>query len=420
MLGALALAGLLLTGCGATPTVSGAGTGTRVVNITFWHGLSGQLGQVLDHEVSKFNATHPGIHVTPYFAGSYSGNGPEQEKLLAAIAAGKVPDVAQLEIHSTPKFAASGALQPLNSLMAKSHHHQKGNFIPGLLMNTSYQGITYGIPFNRSVPVLYYNKAMFQAAHIANPPQTWSQLKADAARLTGTFGGVQRVGFEPVDQWWFFESLVWSNGGHLMNRSLTRATFDTPQAAMGLALWQRMIQHRTAAVESGPQGWTLTIEDLLNGRTAMYTGSAGDMGQLATGKIPYGAAFIPRFRQYAVPTGGANLVILKNIPAAKQQAAWTFVKWLTAEPQTIYWSEHTGYLPVLTAAVQAMAAYYRHHPNHRVAVEELRYARQAPLSPDYLDVYRYEQQAMDQVLLNGAAVMPSLQSAVRRANGVLG
>src|SRR5713226_10436480 len=82
-----------------------------------------------------------------------------QQKLLASIAAGSVPDVVQLEIHATCTFASKGALVPLDELMAKSRHDRKEDFLP-VLTNTACEGKTYGIPFNRSVPILYWNRPL--------------------------------------------------------------------------------------------------------------------------------------------------------------------------------------------------------------------------------------------------------------------
>lgn len=394
-------------------------TATNPIQVTFWEGMSGQLGQVLQTMVHNFNRTHPNIHVNAIYEGSYSGGGPMQEKLLAAVAANKVPDLVQLEIHSTPLFAANGALQSLNAMMANSAHDKKGDFLAGLLNNTSYKGVTYGIPFNRSVPVLYYNPVLFAKAGIHTAPATWSQLAQDAKRLTVAKNGQTQVyGFEPVNQWWFFESLVWSNGGQLMNPSLTKATFDTPAAQAGMRLWQQMKNQGTLAANSGPNEWSQTITDFGHGRTAMYIGSAGDMGQIAQTGIPYKAAFVPKFKSYAVPTGGANAVIMAKAPAAAKQAAFDFVEWFTQPAQTSYWSEQTGYLPVLKAAVSSsgMQVYYKKHPNHRIPVEELQFAKQAPLSPSYLQVYQYIQNAMDSIMFSNQPVSQALQNAVQSAD----
>ena len=389
------------------------------VQVSFWEGMSGQLGQVLQSMVNEFNQTHPGIHVTATYEGSYSGGGPMQEKLLAAVASGKVPDLVQLEIHSMPLFSANGALEPLDAMMAASANDKKSDFLPGLLNNTSYQGKTYGIPFNRSVPVLYYNPVMFAKKGIKTAPSTWAQLEKDAKLLTVKGNGQTKVyGFEPVNQWWFFESLVWSNDGHLMNKGLTQATFDTPAAAAGMQLWQSMKNAGTLAANSGPNEWTQTIEDFGHGRTAMYIGSAGDMGQIKQTGIPYKAAFVPMFKHYAVPTGGANAAIMAKAPEAQKQAAWQFIEWFTQPAQTSRWSQLTGYMPVKKAALTSptMTAFYKSHPNHKVPVMELAYAKQAPLSPSYLQVYQYIQNAMDSIMFSNQNVHQALSGAVQSAN----
>src|ERR1700745_1183227 len=123
------------------------------LEISVWYGVGGQLQKVIESQAEKFNNAHPGIKVVPFYAGAYGAGGPMQQKLLASMAAGSVPDVVQLEIHATCTFASKGALLPLDELMAKSQHDRKEDFLP-VLTNTACEGKTYGIPFNRSVPIL--------------------------------------------------------------------------------------------------------------------------------------------------------------------------------------------------------------------------------------------------------------------------
>ncbi|MHB1957224.1 MAG: extracellular solute-binding protein, partial [Sulfobacillus sp.] len=182
----LALTALLaVDGAASLPSAAAMQKSSKApVQVSFWYGLGGQLGNDVQLLVKQFNATHPGIHVTATYQGSYSGGGPEQQKLLAAIRAGDAPDVAQMEVHSMPVFAAAGRLLPLTHLMMASKADKPGDFLTGMLVSTQYKGVYYGVPFNRSVPVLYYNKTLFAKAHIAAPPATWAQLMVDAKKLT--------------------------------------------------------------------------------------------------------------------------------------------------------------------------------------------------------------------------------------------
>jgi len=376
----LALLLLVTVGCSSIKpeaNTGGGGDGSGgPVEITFWHGMSGQLQNVLEEQVNDFNDSQDEVRVVPTSNTDYDTN---QQKLLAAIASDSQPDIAQLEIHVIPQFAGSGALVPLDSFMEGSEESKKEDFIPGLLNNTQYEGETYGIPFNRSVPVFYYNADMVEEAGLSGPPETWQDVETYAKKLAKPDPKV--YGYTPVNEWWFFQSMVWSGGGEMVGEDFKQATFNTPEVQAGLEMWQSLKQDGVVNVRSGTEAWQQTISDFAQGRTAMYHGSAGDMGQIEDGNpnFEWRAAFIPKFEEYAVPTGGANASILTK-DEAKQEAAWKFLNWFTSKEQAIEWSQKTGYLPVKVAAIEdpKMVKYYDENPNYKVPVDQLEYARTAP------------------------------------------
>src|SRR5690349_3992970 len=99
------------------------------LEISFWYGVGGQLQKVIESQAEKFNTAHPGIKVTPFYAGAYGAGGPMQQKLLAAMAAGTVPDVVQLEIHAHCTFASKGALLALDEWQAKRDHDRQDDVL---------------------------------------------------------------------------------------------------------------------------------------------------------------------------------------------------------------------------------------------------------------------------------------------------
>lgn len=416
----LALLVLIIAGCSSIkPEVeSGEGGGSGgPVEITFWHGMSGQLQNVLEEQVEEFNKSQDGVRVSTVSNTDYDTN---QQKLLAAIASDSQPDIAQIEIHAIPQFAASGALVPVDEFMEQSEEHTKEDFIAGLLNNTQYEGETYGVPFNRSVPVFYYNADMFEEAGISGPPETWDDVEEYATKLARPEEKI--YGYTPVNEWWFFQSMVWSGGGEMTSEDYEEATFATPEAQAGMEMWQSLKQDGVVNVRSGAEAWPQTISDFAQGRTAMYNGSAGDMGQIEDGDpdFEWKATFIPKFEEYAVPTGGANAAILAK-DEEKQKAAWEFIAWFTSTDQTIEWSQKTGYLPVKEAAIDdpKMVEYFEENPNYKVPIDQLEYARTAPESPDYPEVLESIQTAMDDILYNGKPVAPTLENAEEKSGEVL-
>lgn len=420
----LALLVLVIAGCSsikpdANTGGGGGGDGSGgPVEITFWHGMSGQLKNVLEEQVEEFNKSQDGVRVSTVSNTDYDTN---QQKLLAAIASDSQPDIAQIEIHAIPQFAASGAIVPLDSFMKQSKESRKEDFIAGLLNNTQYEGATYGLPFNRSVPVFYYNADMVKEAGLSGPPETWRDVETYARKMAKPEEKV--FGYSPVNAWWFFQSMVWSSGGEMTSKDFKQATFnDAPGARTGMELWQGLKQDGVVNVRSGTEAWPQTISDFAQGRTAMFSGSAGDMGQIEDGNpdFEWKATFIPRFEEYAVPTGGANAAILAQ-DEEKQKAAWKFMEWFTSKDQTIEWSQKTGYLPVKKAAVEdpKMVEYYEKNPNYKVPVDQLQYARTAPEAPDYPEVLQVIQAAMDDILYNGKPVAPALEKAEEKSSNIL-
>lgn len=82
-----------------------------------------------------------------------------------------IPDIAFL--WPTPKYAAQGVLENLDTYIANSNY-DLNDYWPGLLESASYAGSVYGFPRDIGVDILYYNKDIFDAAGVAYPDDTWT------------------------------------------------------------------------------------------------------------------------------------------------------------------------------------------------------------------------------------------------------
>jgi sn-glycerol 3-phosphate transport system substrate-binding protein len=392
------------------------------VEISFWYGVGGQLQKVIESQAEKFNRAHPGIRVTPFYAGAYGAGGPMQQKLLASMAAGSVPDVVQMEIHSTCTFASKGALLALDELMARSAHDRKDDFLP-VLTNTACDGKTYGIPFNRSVPILYWNRDRFTKAGLPAPPKTWTEVATFAAKLTQDEPGGKVYGFMPINQWWFFQSMTWSAGGDILSPDMKRAVFAGEPGVAGLRIWSDLLERGFAQVRTGPTEFLQTIQDFVNDKTAMYWGSAADMGAVAAAKFDWRAALSPGFegKRLVVPQGGANAAIMAKAAPERQKAAWEFIQWWTSPAEAAYWSRETGYVPVVKKALDDpdFKTFLKSNPNHAVAIDELQYSRAAAPSPKYFQVLQLIQRAQQNIISNKAPALETLKATAQQVDALL-
>ena len=59
-------------------------------------------------------------------------------------------------------------------------------FYEGFMMNSQTGGKTYGIPWQRSTIILYYNKDAYREVGLDpdKPPATWEELEEYARKLT--------------------------------------------------------------------------------------------------------------------------------------------------------------------------------------------------------------------------------------------
>src|SRR5947208_1818297 len=85
----------------------------------------------------------------------------------------------------------------------------------------------------------------------ATPPTTWPELAADAKKLTHGSGANKVYGFNPLVDWWPWESYTLSAGGQFFNQDATQATFDGDAALAPLRIQQSLVKSGYAKVNTG-------------------------------------------------------------------------------------------------------------------------------------------------------------------------
>ena len=143
-----------------------------------------------------------------------------------------------------------------------------------------------------------------------------------------------------------------------------------------------------------------TRNAFLAGQTAMIIESTATLRGLidsSQGKFELGTGFLPRpnedaFKKSGTIIGGASVWILNGRPAAEQQCAWEFIKFISGAQQQAYWHTMSGYYPIRKAAYdeplgqglarQVPAVPDRHRPAPRRAEQPLHPGRPDRRLPD--------------------------------------
>ena len=375
-------AALGMTGAGLVSTAARAQAPVRIV---FWHSMGGNLGEtVVKAFVNTFNASRRDIQVEAQFQGTYDD---AVNKLRASIQSSAVPAVAQVYDIGTRFMIDSKGIVPAQEFIDREKF-DLGALEPNILAYYRVGDRLYSMPFNTSTAILYYNKDMYKKAGLdpSRPPRTFEEIEAFAHRLVAS--GPSGSGITISIYGWFFEQLLarqgalYANNGNGRDRAATEVVYNREEEGPRiLEWWARMVKAGIASNPGRfPAGNAAAQRAFSAGQTAMIFESTATLRSLLTqsgGRFEVGTGYFPKPPQAAQGgsiVGGASVWILRNRPAAEQQAAWEFVKFITAPPQQAAWYVGTGYFPIRKDAYreQVAQATLVRNPQFLTAISELR------------------------------------------------
>ncbi len=389
--------------------------------LTFWHSFGDN--DAMQTLIEEFNASHDDIQIEGVDAGNYNEM---ITRLQAAVVSGRVPDVVQLEITRYGIFADRNVLLPLDELIS-STGFDTGDLIPGIWEAAQYGDTPYVIPFNNSVPVMYYNKDLFREAGLdpESPPATWDELVSAANTLTVQENGeTVQYGLSAPPQW-VRHAFVRQNGGDWMDEAVTELTLTAPEAVETYSFLHDLIyKEEVAYAEAGiDANEDLSDQDFFSGRTAMIFTSTGNLGSFQEDTdFELGVAPLPCNEVCAAPIGGATLGIVASIPEEQQQAAWTFISWMTNTENNAYWHTETGYMPIRASTLenQTSQEFYAQNPNFKIAIDQFQASSfPRPRPPAMPAIRELELTTWEEIATNTKSVEQALQDLKTEADALL-
>ncbi|HEY3878520.1 MAG TPA: ABC transporter substrate-binding protein [Trebonia sp.] len=383
--GACALAAAAAA-CSSSSSSSGsaAASSGSPATVTYWtEGTQAEISYI----DTQFDKSHPGIKAV----GQYISSADESTaKEVAAIKSGTEPNVVIGQDPSAlPLLAESGKVVDLTSALKT----QTAELYPGIRSALTYKGQQLGIALGGVGDyVLFYNKKDFAAAGIAAPPTTWAQLETDAVKLTDPakkqFGIYIPYG---TDEWisYDWESVLWSNGGQLVSADGTKTAFDSPAGVAALTLWANLVHKDKAAPAT-----SYAQAGSFDGAPAFASNAVAMIveGQWALSEfknIDYGVAELPAGSSGHSATGiGIGVASVFDHGTAANNAAITFVQWLSSPAQGAYLTNLSGGLPsapdqLSYAAVKQEEA---SEPTYPVFADQLNTGQTRPTIPAYTSV----------------------------------
>jgi multiple sugar transport system substrate-binding protein len=366
---------------GSAPAPSDAGyTGP---DATISYSIWGDPAEITSQQavVDAFHAANPKITVNV----TVSDWDTYWDKLQTGIAGGDAPDVFAMDGPLFPDYVSRDVLLDLKPYIDRSGY-DLGQLADEAVKDFTTPDGQFGLPRDLNVIALFYNKAMFDAASVPYPDDTWDWAKLTEVgkklTLTGADGKVSQWGFttETSDMENYWSSLVWQNGGDILAADGKTTVLGTDEAVGGIQRLQDIIWKDKIMPDA-------SITDVLGdafeqGQAAMEANGSWLVPTFQAAEIDFGIAPLPKG-----PAGQATSInptgAVVYAKTASPDAAWEFVKYLASPAAQTKLMELRASLP---ANKEVLAGpYSASFDGAKVLADALAYAHIKPSFKGYND-----------------------------------
>lgn len=349
----IVIVGFIVKGNIESSGLSKEQVGQGRVQIVFWHAMGGPLGRVMNDLIDRYNRSQESYFIKAIGMGSYDTLA---KKILASLVAKEAPDIAQNYETLTKKFIKHNKIVCLDDFLASESEDIKSDIIPIMLENNTFNGKLYSFPFNKSVPVLYYNKDLFRKVGLDpdKPPSTLDELADYSRKITeyhqkpGEDKTIYGYGNSKANVWGFLNRNL-QFGGKIVNEEGNRSFFDEDPSINALLSLQQMLYEGIAKEGQGFDHQN----DFIAGKCGIIESSIVSKVYMESSiNFDFGVAALPAQKEKGAIMAGTNINIFNNGDPRKIAGAWDFIKWFTSTEIGAEWSIRTTYMPVRKSSMQ--------------------------------------------------------------------
>lgn len=327
----------------------------------------------LEEAAKRFEASHPGVDVT--YLPPVPTEGEHLTRTFRLAVTGGLPDISLNGYSHVPIMARRKLAVALDGFIKEEKDWANNGLTPASMEATKVRGQIYALPVESSTPTLFFNLDLVRRAggDPDNLPKDWDGIIALANKIHGLDNKITGAFFDyNASANWTVQAMITSQGGHLMNQDETQIAFNGPEGRKAFDIIRRLGQtgmvdmSQDQAFQAFSAG-QIGIITQANTFLSSFEKQAGGRFEIKTMRWP----LVPETGR--VPIGGRS-VMMYTKDAAKQKAAWEYMKFLTTpETQTLL-AQMTKTTPANSIAVTSpefMGKFYDEHPNQKVAVEAL-------------------------------------------------
>lgn len=271
-------------------------------------------------------------------------------KLQTMFAGGTAPDVLQVA-EAVNVYSSKGQLSDLTSALADDGVKPVDRFGQGLVDTYSTDGKLWAAPDRSGAAVVYYNKALFDAAGVAYPDGTWdwNDMRDASKKLTVEKDGqVVQWAYGAGDWWPWYMSWMYQGGGRVLDDA-GKPVVNSPENIQALEFYNSLVFDDKSALsptDYANQGLNNGQPDPLfaQGKLAMNVTGFWNISSLKDSGIDWGIAPLWHGKDAAVPAFSSALAVSSK--SSHQKSAAALIAFLTSAE---------GQEPIATAGLDVPA-----------------------------------------------------------------
>ena len=285
--------------------------------------------------IEKFHEQYPNITVELVNVADL------RTRLLAAIPAGKGPDLFMWAHDWTGEFAEAGYIVPLDEYMTQD---LKDEFIDVAMDACTYNNSVYALPIAAETVALIYNKDI-----VAEPPQNVSQLenmmKNYVIQHPGNFGIACQL--DP----YFVSAWPHGYGGYYFRDEDKSVGVNNTETVEGIEFFMEHFKPYMSTDTSREAQVAIFVE----GKAPFLIDGPWGLGTLRDKNMSFGVTLLPKIDEidaWPKPYTGIKVIWMSSNVYDKKKA-FTFLKWLTTNTEYIKRRAlELGFIPVLKDVLQ--------------------------------------------------------------------
>jgi multiple sugar transport system substrate-binding protein len=175
---------------------------------------------------AEFKKDRPGVEIE-YQTVSFTEQG---QKLIAAISAGRPPDIVALDDFGLSVLSDQGVMEPAGDVTQAIG----SDYFPIPIKAVTFKGTVWGVPFSNGFDLLWYRKDLYEKFGLSEP-KTWDELLDNVKKLsgnlldTGQIYGISLALNNSNHTNDTIQNFMWTNGATLLDKD-GKLAIDSPEA----------------------------------------------------------------------------------------------------------------------------------------------------------------------------------------------